>query len=219
MRKHGNEPLSARRRTPTRLRSSEDLCASVHAAKAGDGHAWALIVGRFDKAIRAVARRHRLCGADQDEVAQQTWVQLRLHIDDVREPAALSGWLQTTARRESLRVLQAARRETPFAEPISFDEADETEVENHLFAGERREALYAALASAPDYQRRVVRLMLEKPDITYDEVSATLDIPKGGIGPTRARCIARLRGDRRLSILAGPPRTVRCAQATGTTNA
>jgi RNA polymerase sigma factor (sigma-70 family) len=211
MREHGSQ--LAHRRGPGAFRFTDDVTSIVHAARAGDARAWSALVDRFDKTVRVVARHHRLCGADQDEAAQQTWMRLLLHIDDVRDPAALSGWLQTTARRESLRVLQAAQREVPVAEPISSDEPDLTAVEEQLLAEERREALHAALAHAPHHQRRVVRLMLEKPDITYDEVSATLDIPKGSIGPTRGRCIARLRGDRHLSTIAGPPRTGNCFQA------
>ena len=93
----------------------DDLAALVSAAVRGETRqrAWRLLVGRFSATIRAVARRHRLSAADQEEVAQRTWVRLVEHIESVREPAALGGWLATTARHECLRVLGASRREIP----------------------------------------------------------------------------------------------------------
>jgi hypothetical protein len=148
MREHVNphRPVHGRGPMPP-LHPREDVSALVHAAKAGDERSWPVMVDRYDATIRAIARRHSLCAADQDEVAQQTWVQLLLHIDDVKTPAALGGWLKTTARRESLRILEAARREIPIAEPISPEEPDVTSAEDHLVAAER--ARRAARCSGP----------------------------------------------------------------------
>src|SRR4051794_32186028 len=90
-----------------------DLPAAVESARAGDEGAWQRLVPGFDATLRAVARRPRLPYAHQDEVAQQTWLALVEHIEAINEPAALSGWLATTARRESLRILRQQVRARP----------------------------------------------------------------------------------------------------------
>ena len=76
----------------------------------------------------------------------------------------------------------------------------------HCSARERREAIRQAILRLPAHERRLVALLLREPDLTYQEVSAMLSIPKGSIGPTRGRCIARLRGDRHLlNVITGRP--------------
>ena len=58
---------------------------------------------------------------------------------------------------------------------------------------ERSAALHRALECVPEHEQRLMWLMLREPHLSYDEISATLGIPKGSIGPTRGRCLARLR--------------------------
>ena len=114
------------RRHPSVVRRhrGEDPHALVSSAVRGDQRAWELLVARYGATIRAVARRHRLSVADQEEVAQRTWLRLVQHVKSVKEPAALGGWLATTARNESIRVLSASRREVPVDEPPNRDEPD-----------------------------------------------------------------------------------------------
>lgn len=107
------------RRHPSVVRRhrGDDPHALVSGAVRGDQRAWDLLVARYGATIRAVARRHRLSAADQEEVAQRTWLRLVQHVRSIKEPAALGGWLATTARNESIRVLSASRREVPVDEP------------------------------------------------------------------------------------------------------
>ena len=75
-------------------------------AAGGDGVAWQLLVRRFEPAVAATVARFRLQDADARDVAQQTWLQLLDHRDQIRQPEALGAWLRTTARRECLRILR-----------------------------------------------------------------------------------------------------------------
>ena len=81
----------------------------VARAKDGDKQAWDALVERYAPLIWSICRRHRLSRADADDVAQSVWVRLVDQLDRVRDPAALPGWLATTARRECLRVLCATQ--------------------------------------------------------------------------------------------------------------
>jgi RNA polymerase sigma factor (sigma-70 family) len=192
---------------PSEIRSPfprrPDVPVLVHRAAAGEERAWRLLVERFDATIRGVARGYRLNDADRDEVAQRTWLALVRHIAQVRDHAALAGWLVTTARRECLKVLAAGERTLPMDDAAGEVAAADEPVEDRLLAEERREALHRALADVPEHQRRLMDLLLA--DADYDEVSATLGIPKGSIGPTRGRCIARLREHRALAAVANVP--------------
>jgi RNA polymerase sigma factor (sigma-70 family) len=181
-----------------RLRE-HDVVELVAAAARGDQRAWTVLVGRYGATIRSVARRHRLAPADQDEVAQRTWLRLVEHIATVREPAALGGWLATTARHECLRVIGSSVREVPIDESAMPDVAEDAAIHEAVEAAERGRALHGALDRLPDHQRTVVRLLLDEPALSYDDVSATLGIPRGSIGPTRARGLSRLRRDPHLA--------------------
>src|SRR5918995_5263482 len=110
---------AARRPTgaPARQPADHDLVALVRAGAAGDPIALGHLVDRFDGTLRGVARSYRLSSWDADDVIQATWLQFMRHGRKLREPAAVSGWLVTTARRESLRVLQRHVREQLAEDP------------------------------------------------------------------------------------------------------
>jgi RNA polymerase sigma factor (sigma-70 family) len=191
---------AARRHTarPSHPDATTELERVVRAAKAGDAGAWSALVERFTARVRSVARRHRLAAHDVEDVVQTTWLRLLEHIDGVREPSALGAWLETTARRESLRTANTGRREElTDAEPLA--DAVEPVDERRLADRERRVALGAALEQLAPRQRALLSLLLADPVPSYGEISRTLDMPIGSIGPTRARCLARLRRDRALA--------------------
>ena len=93
----------------------------LSAAEQGDRAAWRELVARFTPTVWAVARAHRLDRADAADVVQNTWLSLLENMNGIHDPARLAAWLATTARRHSLRVVAARRRETPVDEPRSAD--------------------------------------------------------------------------------------------------
>jgi RNA polymerase sigma factor (sigma-70 family) len=185
-------------RTHSRIRHAEPA-ALLAAAARGDQRAWNLLVRSQSPMIRGIARRHRLSEADQEDVVQRTWLTLFRHVDEVRDPAALAGWLATTARRECLGVLAASKREILVDEPSRVDDADAAPIDETVIQRERQAALHVALNSLPCHQRELMLTLLAKPAATYDQLSVALGIPRGSIGPTRQRCIARLRRNAHLA--------------------
>lgn len=170
---------------------NRDLDAIVGAARAGDDAAWTCLVRRFEPTLRRVARSFRLAPTDVDDVVQATWLRLFGAIDSIREPAALPGWLTTTARRESLRLLQTPVRERLTDDPRLGDGADGEGLDGEVLAAERKATLARALRLLPPRQRELMRLLAAEP-CNYEEISAALAMPLGSIGPTRARILARL---------------------------
>jgi RNA polymerase sigma factor (sigma-70 family) len=172
----------------------------VAAAAQGDHIAWDEIVRRYTPLVMSIASRHRLSWADKADVAQTVWLRLVQHLGELREPNALPGWIVTTTRNESLRVLRGNIRSQP-VDPtqdmrIDGEDAanwDERCLDSDLLRDERHAALLAGFAELPGRQRELLILLLADPPWTYAEISGRLDIPVGAIGPTRARALDRLR--------------------------
>jgi RNA polymerase sigma factor (sigma-70 family) len=159
------------------------------------------IVAQFGARVRAVARLHRLAAHDVDDVMQETWIRLLEHGDSIRDAKAIGAWLETTARRESLRVLRKAGRELPTDHGLLTDESIAPVDEERLAAAERRAALAAALAGLTNRQRDLMAILMVDPTPSYAEIARRLDVPIGSIGPTRARVVERLRASSQLTAV------------------
>ncbi len=175
----------------------------VARARAGDQAAWNTLVDRFLPLVNSVITRFRLSAADGDDVNQTVWLRLVEHLGDLREPRALPGWLVTTTRNEALRVIRLRGRATPVdPQGGAFERiGEQPDVDDALIRDERAEALRAALLELPAARRELIELLLTDPPVSYDEISAKLGIPKGSIGPTRARALEQLRNTRAMRAL------------------
>jgi RNA polymerase sigma factor (sigma-70 family) len=174
-----------------------DLPVAELVARAGDGdqRAWDALVERYAPLVWSICRQYRL-GEDAGDVAQTVWLALVSQLGAIRDPAALAGWLSTTTRRECARAARAARR-LPAAWQV-LDVADLPDeragiAEEELLGAERHAALRQAFADLPTASRELVALLLVDPPLPYSEISARLGIPVGSIGPSRARCLEKLR--------------------------
>ena len=177
----------------------------VNAAQAGDAEAWNDLVRQFLPLVRGVINRVRLSPADAADVNQTVWLRLVEHLDDLREPRALPGWLATTARREALRIIEMKKRTTPVDPQDSGIERIEApgEIDDLVLKAERAQAVRDGLAELPAQRRRLLELLVAEPPLSYEEISQTLGIPIGSIGPTRARALAQLRNTKAMRAWSG----------------
>jgi RNA polymerase sigma factor (sigma-70 family) len=164
----------------------------VGSAAAGDDRGWDALVDEFGGMMWAVARAHRLSDADAADVSQATWLRLLEHLDDLREPACVGGWLATTARRECLRILNGAGRQIPSSDGMP-DQPTDAPQDTALLIAERDAALGRAFESLRPSDQALLRMLMADPGPAYEDISAALDMPIGSIGPTRARALERLR--------------------------
>jgi len=199
-RRHGG-PANRGPRAPTRtgagpMRDNPVITDLVTRAAQGDKHAWDALVEQFIPLIWFICRKHRLGYADAEDVGQNVWLQLIGHLGKIRDPAALPGWLVTVTRRECLRVMSATQRPPAarhvIAAEIIADEQSGT-ADQELLAAERHAALREAFAALPPSGQRLIALLLEDPPASYTDISARLGIPVGSIGPSRRRCLDKLR--------------------------
>ncbi|HEU0089110.1 MAG TPA: sigma-70 family RNA polymerase sigma factor [Pseudonocardiaceae bacterium] len=165
-------------------------------ARSGDQSGWDGLVERFAPLVWSICQRYRL--ADADDVGQSVWLKLLEHIAAIREPAALPGWIATTTRRECQRLLRVSRAEVAVDSELATP--GEPSAEDVLLVEERNAAVRAAFAQLPSHCRRLLALFAHDPPLSYAEIGDQLGVPVGGLGPTRARCLNKLR---------------RCARRTG----
>lgn len=171
--------------------STRDLVA---AAAGGDQKAWDGLVDRFSRLVWSVARNFRLSDADAADVCQTTWLRLVEHLRAINDPDRLAGWLATTARREAISVLRKRDREVPvFDAPDEEDEDEEQNPERRTIAQDEYRELWNAFAGLSEKCRGLLRVLAVSPLDNYAQIAAALRMPVGSIGPTRARCLDRLR--------------------------
>jgi RNA polymerase sigma factor (sigma-70 family) len=178
------------------LRDDPSVIALVSRANSGDRGAWNEIVERYAPLVWSICGRYRLSRADADDVGQGVWLRLVEHLPTLRNPAALPGWLVTTTRRECLRVLRGRQRreihEHPLVEDI-VEGAGSAALDQELLVAERNAVLRAAFAQLSLRCQQLLSMLLRDPPVPYAEISTSIGIPVGSIGPNRVRCLEALR--------------------------
>jgi RNA polymerase sigma factor (sigma-70 family) len=173
-------------------------------ARDGDQRAWNEIVDRYAPLVWSICNRYKLSRQDIDDISQTVWLLLVEQLGNLRQPAALPGWLAATTQRECFRVLRAARRydySGPPGESQMSGDPPPLMIEQEVIAAELNAALHAAFALLPARCRHLLSMLITDPPLSYVEISAALPVPIGSIGPQRARCLDRLRRSPFLNVL------------------
>jgi RNA polymerase sigma factor (sigma-70 family) len=204
------------------MRDNPVVTDLVTRAAKGEKQAWDALVERFIPLIWSICRNHRLSDADAEDVGQIVWKQLTGQLGKIRDPAALPGWLVTVTRRECLRVMDATHRLPMVGYVIDAEIiADERSAaaEQELLATERHAALREAFATLSPSDQQLIAMLLGDPPVSYAEISARLGIPVGSIGPTRRRCVDKLRRHPAIAAListdTGPAKEMTARQPRG----
>jgi RNA polymerase sigma factor (sigma-70 family) len=164
----------------------------LRAAAGGDQAAWACLVARYNALLWSVARSFGLGPVDASDVVQTSWLRLVEHLDRIEDPDRVGSWLATTARNECLAVLRRQRRQSPTRDVDEREDSGPAPDDN-LLATERETVLWRALQQVSERCRTLLRVLAADPPPSYEEVGAALSMPVGSIGPTRARCLLKLR--------------------------
>ncbi len=171
----------------------DDLTALVTRARNGEKQAWDELIDRYAPLMWSICRRYRLGRADAEDVGQSVWLRLAGQLASLRDPAALPGWLASTTQRECGRVLRAARNQETPGHPLVIPDMITAEAESELLRAERHAALREAFTHLSLDSRQLIALLIQDPPVPYAEISARLGIPVGSIGPSRSRCLDKLR--------------------------
>lgn len=175
----------------------EDLYAEVArlvlGARDGDQLAWSGLVDRFGRVVYGVCRGYRLSPADAADVSQTVWLRLAENLHRIQQPERVGAWLVTTARRECVALLRTRSRFEPLdvdydATPSTAPGPAETTLRRETIA-----EVATAFTMIGDRCQDLLRRLVCDPDATYRELTEVLGIPIGSIGPTRMRCLSKLR--------------------------
>jgi RNA polymerase sigma factor (sigma-70 family) len=173
----------------------------MQSAAAGSEPALGEIVTELSPLLWQVARAAGLSSGDAEDVLQTVWMRLIAHLDDIRSPAALTAWLVVTARREAWRVRAAGRRQLPADQDWLAALPDEGPTsEEQAIVDDQRRALWTAIARLSPRCQELLRIIAFVPRPDYAVVAGQLGIPRGSVGPTRGRCLEKLRA----CLAAGP---------------
>lgn len=166
-------------------------------AGSGDAEAWAAIVERHERLVWWVVRGFRFDDATSADIVQTVWLRLAEHCTRIRQPEHLAAWLATTCRNECLASGRRTAREVADVSLLDAgrDEgrAWEADVSEGVVDQETLSEVLQAFDRLPAECQQLLRLLCADPPLDYRTISALLDRPVGWIGPTRARCLGKLR--------------------------
>jgi RNA polymerase sigma factor (sigma-70 family) len=152
------------------------------------------LIGELTPLLWQVARAAGLGRDDAEDVVQTTWESLLSHLDTIREPGAVTAWLVTATRREAWRVAAARRKTRPADDEWLGAIPDPREsCEDRAVLAEEQRAVWAALRTLPPRCQELLRIVAFVPRPDYDVVAARLGRARGSVGPTRGRCLDKLR--------------------------
>jgi RNA polymerase sigma factor (sigma-70 family) len=161
-------------------------------AAEGDQEAWDALVDRFSQMVWSIARGFRLDDATAKDVTQTVWLRLVENLDRITDPERLPGWLATTCRREALRVKGVRERMIPTE--FEYDIADEKpSLEAMLVEDEQAREVLVAFKGLSEDCRQLLSLLCTDPPLSYEEIAEIVGRPIGSLGPTRSRCLERLK--------------------------
>ncbi len=185
------------------MRDDPQVTDLVTRARNDDQQAWDALVERYAPLIWSICRRHELSDADAEDVGQIVWLRLVDQLDNLRDPAALPGWLVTTTRRECFRVQRAACSLSASGQVLDENIPDEqaAAADHDLLVAERNALLREAFYRLPPGGQQLLGLLIADPPVPYAEISARLGISVGSIGPSRGRCLDKLRRDPAITAL------------------
>ena len=180
--------------TLTADRDRAQLAALVTAAQHGERAAWDALVDRLARLVWSITRAYGLAAHDGEDVAQIAWMRLAEHIGRLEDPGAVKSWLATTTRRECLTLLRQRARVEHVGDDVLAEMLIAPAADTRVFAREHDRAVWTAFGQLPERCRRLLALVVADRQAGYETLSAVLGMPIGSIGPTRQRCLERLRG-------------------------
>ena len=172
------------------MRTDAEIWADVVEEKAS---AWKELVQRYEALVYTVATRANLSYGDVADCFQNTWVLLYQNRKKIQDPARLSAWLVTTAKREALRLRRKSQRFSPLDETPDLVDSGRLP-DSELEEIQQQHLLERALAEIDSRCRKLLHALFFEPEkVTYDEIARSIGVSPNTLGPARRRCLDRLK--------------------------
>ncbi len=174
----------------------------IAACLEGDGAAWEALIVRYQRLIYSIPLKARLSTDDAADIFQAVCLKLYEKLSTLREHEKIIAWLITTTTRETWRQAARQRRE---GQSVTADTEDDGEGLNQIpavgpLADEERQTLEQqqivreGVAAMPERCRELISMLFyQKDELSYADIAARMKMPVASIGPTRARCLEKLK--------------------------
>jgi RNA polymerase sigma factor (sigma-70 family) len=170
--------------------------------RAGEAAALDDLVRLLSPMLWQVVRASGLDREAAEDVVQTTWLALVRSGESIQEPRAVAGWLCTSARREAWRISKQSTRQQPVEDEVIARRLPHAPpAEGQVVLDDDHARLWSCLGLLPERCQRLLRIVAAESRPDYSAVAAQLDMPVGSIGPTRGRCLEKLR--RELALAGG----------------
>ena len=183
--------------------AQQDDASLVARCLRNEAAAWAVLVQRYQRLVYAVARRVGLDEHAAADVFQTVFTRLVQHLPRIQDPARLQAWIVTTAKREAIlqrqrgqRTVSMTQADDALEDAAEWDLADESPIAEDALADLQQLNQLRGALDRLDVRCRDLLLLLfrdEDDKLSYDEVARRMGSTVGSIGPTRARCLDKLR--------------------------
>lgn len=186
---------------------TDDDATLVARCRQGEAAAWGVLVKRYQRLVYAVVMRVGLDEHTAADVFQTVFSRLVDHLPRLAQPDRLQAWIVTTAKREALRARQMGQRTVsmtraeddegqPMGLGLEDTLADDAPLaEEALSDLQQLHLLRQGLDRLDERCRELLTLLFRDEDdsVAYDDIASRLHMAVGSIGPTRSRCLAKLR--------------------------
>jgi RNA polymerase sigma factor (sigma-70 family) len=182
--------------------SKQDDRQLIAGCLAGNHASWEALISRYQRLIFSVPRKMRLPPDDAADIFQSVCLKLYQKLSTLRDHDRISSWIVTTATRESWRLSARNRREAMPSDSGSDDETNTVAdipataplADEEREALERHQAVRESVESMPERCRDLLTLLFYHPDeLSYSDISRRMKMPVPSVGPTRARCLEKLK--------------------------
>lgn len=160
----------------------------------GDARAWEALIMRYRRLVFSIPVRFGFTSADASDVFQAVCLKLIEHLHELKDETKVSAWLITTTTRQCLHLKSLKHREVgtddDFEEPPDPGE----NLEELRIVTEQQQAIRDSVDQLAERCRTLIEMLyFDKRDLSYEEISTEIKMPVASIGPTRARCLEKLR--------------------------
>ena len=160
----------------------------------GDALAWETLIVRYRRLIYSIPVKFNFTSADASDVFQAVCVKLIEHLHELKDETKVSAWLITTTTRQCIHVRSQRMRESSSEDDFQEPADTSINVEDIQIQSQEQQTVRSAVEKLPDRCQRLLELLyFDVTSPSYEEIGKRMKMPVASIGPTRARCLEKLR--------------------------
>lgn len=189
-----NQPVTPNPRQPSPSSTWQEAADLFRRFRGGDSDSLEDLVRLLTPVLWHVVRAYGLRREQAEDVIQTTWLTLVRSHATIIDPQAAPSWLIVSARREAWRVSRQTHRDTATPDEVLATRVPEVaSAESQAVLSDSQRQLWAAVDTLNERCRRLLRVIAFEEHPDYANLAKDLAMPVGSIGPTRGRCLGKLR--------------------------